>query len=178
MPALSSSLIASLSTAPAGTCAPDRMDGLLAALAQLPDPRSRRGIRHAASVVIVATVCAVVAGSRSYTAIGAWVADLPGQTAHVLGIDAQRRPSEAAIRRLLQALDPDRLATVIAGWLATRIPTCCRVRAPSIRVYVRRTWLCIGTRMPTLESDPPSRVGRRPLVGVVIDLEPSLVDLA
>lgn len=88
----------------------------------LPDPRSRRGIRHRAVVVIAAAVCAVVAGARSYTAIGEWVADLPGDTAVHLGIDAGRRPSETMIRRLLQAVDPDRLATVIAGWLTAQIP--------------------------------------------------------
>ncbi|MEU7905348.1 transposase family protein [Actinoplanes sp. NPDC049118] len=43
--------------------------GLLLALTDLPDPRHRRGIRHAAVVVVAAAVCAVVAGSPSYTAI-------------------------------------------------------------------------------------------------------------
>jgi predicted transposase YbfD/YdcC len=122
MPALPSSLITALSAAPVGTCAPERAGGLLLALADLPDPRCRRGIRHAAVVVVAAAVCAVVAGSRSYTAIGEWVADLPSDTAVRLGIDADRRPSETMIRRLLQALDPDRLAMVIAGWLAAQLP--------------------------------------------------------
>ena len=122
MPALPSSLITPLSAAPASTCTPEKAVGLLLALADLPDPRCRRGIRHAAVVVIAAAVCAVVAGSRSYTAIAEWVADLPSDAAVMLGIDAGRRPSEAMIRRLLQALDPDRLATVIAGWLATQLP--------------------------------------------------------
>jgi predicted transposase YbfD/YdcC len=40
-----------------------------------------------------------------------------------LGIDPDRRPSEAMIRRLLQALDPDQLTVVIGGWLATRVAT-------------------------------------------------------
>jgi predicted transposase YbfD/YdcC len=43
-------------------------------------------------------------------------------TAELLGIDAGRRPSEAMIRRLLQALDPDVLATAIGTWLGARIP--------------------------------------------------------
>jgi predicted transposase YbfD/YdcC len=73
-------------------------------------------------VVLTAAVCGVVAGCRSYTAIGEWVADLPADTAVLLGIDADRRPSEAMIRRLLQAIDPDRLAAAIGTWLAARIP--------------------------------------------------------
>ncbi|MEU7876555.1 ISAs1 family transposase [Dactylosporangium sp. NPDC049140] len=72
--------------------------------------------------MVTAAVCAVVAGYRSYTAIAEWVADLPTDTALVLGIDAHRRPSEAMIRRLLQALDPEPLATAIGAWLAARIP--------------------------------------------------------
>jgi predicted transposase YbfD/YdcC len=122
MPALPSSLISSLSTAPPGACIRDSVAGLPDALTELPDPRARRGVRHRLTVVVTAAVCAVVAGYRSYTAIAEWVADLPDDTAGLLGIDADRRPSEAMIRRLLQALDPDLLAAVIGTWLATRIP--------------------------------------------------------
>ena len=49
-------------------------------------------------------------------------ADLPAGTAALLGIDADRRPSEAMIRRLLQAVDPDLLATAIGAWLTARMP--------------------------------------------------------
>lgn len=122
MPALPSSLICSLSSVPALTPATETAAGLFIALADLPDPRSRRGVRHASVTVIAAAVCAVVAGYRSYAAIGEWVADLPDDVAATLGIDADRRPSEAMIRRLLQALDPDRLAAAIGVWLAQRIP--------------------------------------------------------
>jgi hypothetical protein len=65
-----------------------------------PDPRARRGIHHRLVVVVTTAVCAVVAGCRSYTAIGEWVADLPTDTARMLGIDTDRRPSKAMIRRL------------------------------------------------------------------------------
>src|SRR2546421_10143506 len=122
MPASPSSLIAALSNAPASLCAQELAIDLPAALARLPDPRARRGIRHQLVVVVTAAVCAVVAGYRSYTAIGEWVADLPADTAVILGIDADRRPSEAMIRRLLQALDPDLPAAAIGTWLAVRIP--------------------------------------------------------
>ncbi|MEU5943457.1 transposase family protein [Micromonospora sp. NPDC047548] len=68
MPALPSSLISSVSSAPAVTV-PETAAGLPAALAGLPDPRARRGVRHQLTVVVTAAVCAVVAGYRSYTAI-------------------------------------------------------------------------------------------------------------
>jgi predicted transposase YbfD/YdcC len=119
MPALPSSLISSLSDAPALTV-PETAAGLPAALAAMRDPRARRGVRHQLSVVVTAAVCAVVAGYRSYAAIAEWVADVPDTTVQALGIAADRRPSEAMIRRLLQALDPDLLTTVIGAWLASR----------------------------------------------------------
>jgi predicted transposase YbfD/YdcC len=122
MPALPSSLISSLSTAPASCREQMPPVDLLTALGQVPDPRARRGIRHRLGTVIAMAVCAVMAGYRSYTAIGEWVADLPAESAARLGIDPRRRPSEAMIRRLLQALDADRLTTVIAGWLVQHRP--------------------------------------------------------
>lgn len=73
-------------------------------------------------MVLTAAICAVVAGSRSYTAIAEWIADLPADVAGVLGIHAYRRPSETMIRRLLQAVDADLLAAAIGTWLAARIP--------------------------------------------------------
>ncbi len=70
-------------------------------LANLPDPRARRGVRHRLPVVLSAAICAVVAGYRSYTAIAEWVDDIPTASALTLGIDPDRRPSETTIRRLL-----------------------------------------------------------------------------
>jgi predicted transposase YbfD/YdcC len=122
MPASPSSLISALSCAPAGALLPDTA-GLPAALAHVPDPRARRGVRHRLPVVVSAAVCAVVAGYRSYTAIAEWIDDVPATTALTLGIDPDRRPSETMIRRLLQALDPDLLTAAIGVWLAARAAT-------------------------------------------------------
>jgi predicted transposase YbfD/YdcC len=72
--------------------------------------------------VVTAAVCAVVAGYRSYAAIAEWVADAPDAIVLAVGIAPDRRPSEAMIRRLLQALDPDRLTAAIGVWLARRVP--------------------------------------------------------
>ncbi|MFC0532796.1 transposase family protein [Phytohabitans kaempferiae] len=91
-------------------------------LAAVPDPRARRGVRHRLATVVAASMCAVVAGYRSYAAIAEWVTDLPGQAAVALGMDPARRPSESMIRRLLQALDPQRLSTVLGGWFHQRLP--------------------------------------------------------
>jgi DDE_Tnp_1-associated len=160
MPALPSSLISSLSGAPAVT-APETAAGLLAALADLPDPRARRGVRHRLTVVVTAAVCAVVAGYRSYTAIAEWVADIPAATALTLGIAPDRRPSEAMIRRLLQALDPDLLTTAVTGWLATRTTATAPTRRRAIAVDGKTLR---GSRTTTTRRcDPwPTRVTMSP----------------
>jgi predicted transposase YbfD/YdcC len=122
MPASSSSLTALISVAPARLSVEDCADGLLEVLAAVPDPRARRGVRHRLATVVAASMCAVVAGYRSYTAIAEWVTDLPDQAAAALGMQPGRRPSESMIRRLLQALDPQRLSAVVGGWFHQRLP--------------------------------------------------------
>ena len=49
---------------------------LLDLLAQVPDPRKRRGRRHALAGLPTVGIAAVIAGSRSFAAIGQWTADV------------------------------------------------------------------------------------------------------
>lgn len=93
--------------------------GLLAVLAGVPDPRMRRGIRHDIAAILALAVCAVLAGARSFTAIGEWAADAPDQVRSALGVGPVA-PSESTIRRFLQRLDGDELDTMIGRWAATR----------------------------------------------------------
>jgi predicted transposase YbfD/YdcC len=90
--------------------------GLREALAEVVDPRQRRGVRHGLVVVLTAAVCAVAAGARSWVAVAEWVADLPDDVAVVLGVD-RRCPSESTVRRLLGKLDADRFDVVLGGFV-------------------------------------------------------------
>jgi hypothetical protein len=65
----------------------DQCRSLLEDLAQLADPRQRRGRRHA---LVGVAVCAVLAGAKSLTAIGEWAADAPGQAVPRSGPAATR----------------------------------------------------------------------------------------
>jgi predicted transposase YbfD/YdcC len=96
-------------------------DDLLTALAAVPDPRRRRGVRHRLNVVLAVAVCAVLAGARSYVAIAEWAHDLPIQVRRRLGI-ARAAPSESAIRRMLQRIDPHQLDRAVSNWLVTSQP--------------------------------------------------------
>jgi predicted transposase YbfD/YdcC len=94
---------------------------LVAALATVPDPRARRGIRHRLVTVLALAVCAVLAGARSYVAIAEWAHDLPLGVRIRLGLTVRRAtPSEAAIRRTLQKVDPEALDRVVSDWLIAR----------------------------------------------------------
>jgi len=51
---------------------------LVQVLKLVPDPRARRGIRHGLPGIIAVALAAVVAGARSFAAIGQWVGELTG----------------------------------------------------------------------------------------------------
>jgi hypothetical protein len=80
----------------AGQC-PD----LAGYLAQVPDPRDPRGVRHTLTSLLLAAVAPVLAGARSFTAIGEWAADAPPRVLAALGIRYEplarrfRPPNEA-----------------------------------------------------------------------------------
>jgi hypothetical protein len=104
--------------------APDQCRSLLGDLAQITDPRQRRGRRHALAAVLAVAAAAVLAGATSLAAIGEWAADAPGPVLAALGVrrDPLRRvwrpPTEATVRRVLARVDPDALELVIGRWLA------------------------------------------------------------
>jgi DDE_Tnp_1-associated/Transposase DDE domain len=128
VPALSSSPLPAAAhrrDAPAAL-APEQCRDLLDYLAQIPDPRHRRGRRHTLGAVLA--VAAVVAGASSLAAIGEWASDAPCQVLAALGVrrdpltGAWRPPGEATVRRVLARIDADALDRAIGAWLAARPP--------------------------------------------------------
>jgi predicted transposase YbfD/YdcC len=103
-----------------GVGSPDQVPvDLLAALAEVEDPRAARGVRHGFVSVLAIGVGAVLGGARSYTAIAEWAHDLPVGVRVRLGL-ARPAPSESTIRRTLQAVDADQLDQAVSAWLVTR----------------------------------------------------------
>ncbi|MBN1172941.1 MAG: transposase family protein [Micromonosporaceae bacterium] len=80
-------------------------DLLLTALSRVPDPRDARGIRHPAPTVLALAVAAVLAGSRSFYAIGQWIAGAKQKTLTTLGARQDPRtgryqgPDEKTVRK-------------------------------------------------------------------------------
>ena len=108
--------------------APQQYRDLLDYLAQVADPRHRRGRRHALGAVLAVAVAAVLAGARSLAAIGEWASDAPCQVQAALGVrrdpltGAWRPPGEATVRRVLARIDADALDRAIGAWLAAQQP--------------------------------------------------------
>ncbi|MER6076278.1 transposase family protein [Streptomyces sp. NPDC001817] len=85
-------------------------------LVRLPDPRHRRGVRHPFLAVLLIAASAVVAGARSYAAIGQWARSAPQQTLARLGarlrtsLNVRIAPSRSTIRRIVSTVCPGGLA--------------------------------------------------------------------
>jgi predicted transposase YbfD/YdcC len=96
-----------------------RSQYLLDLLAQVPDPRKKRGRRHPLAGLLAVGIAAVVAGSRSFAAIGQWAAD--AGTDVLAGLGAARGPAdESTFRRAFALVSPDVLDYVLGAWLHTR----------------------------------------------------------
>jgi hypothetical protein len=91
---------------------------LLAVVGQLSVPRKPRGRRHGLAVVLTLATCAVLAGARSFTAIGEWSADAGQTVAGLLGV--VRVPEESTFRRVFTALDADAPDAALGAWAARR----------------------------------------------------------
>jgi predicted transposase YbfD/YdcC len=108
---------------------------LLRALAGVADPRDRRGVRHRLPGLLAMTAAAVLAGSRSFYAIGQWLADASQRTLKQLG--AWRHPvtglyvapDEATLRRVCGRIDGDGFEAAVGGWLSGRVRRAAAARA-------------------------------------------------
>src|SRR5512135_2529935 len=96
-----------------------RCQYLLVLLAQVPDPRKRRGRRHPLAGLLAVGIAAVIAGSKSFAAIGQWAGDAGPDVLAALG--AERGPAEeSTYRRAFALVSADVLDRILGAWLHTR----------------------------------------------------------
>jgi Domain of unknown function (DUF4338)/DDE_Tnp_1-associated len=101
--------------------------GLLEALSELSDPRSKRGIRHQIASTLTMVAAATISGARSFRSVADYVADLPPDALARLG--ARRHPvtgrpvapSEATIRRTVKDVDAEEADTIVGTWLHAKV---------------------------------------------------------
>ena len=96
-----------------------RSQYLLDLLAQVPDPRKRRGRRHRLAGLLTVGIAAVIAGPGSFAAIGQWAADAGADV--LAGLSAACGPAEeSTFRRAFAIIGPDVLEQVLGTWLWTK----------------------------------------------------------
>ncbi|WTL37337.1 ISAs1 family transposase [Streptomyces brevispora] len=106
----------------------EEVSSLLKRLAEVPDRRDPRGVRHRLAVVLALSACAVPAGATSLLAVGEWIADAPAHVLEQVGarsdplLPKRVLPAETAVRRLMGRLDGDALDRTVGSWLADRRP--------------------------------------------------------
>lgn len=93
---------------------------LLTLLGSVPDPRDPRGVRHPLPAILSVGLAAVLAGARSFVAIGEWVAHQSSQALTTLGVGGAAGPTESTIRRAFARVDADVLDQVLGALMWTR----------------------------------------------------------
>lgn len=94
---------------------------LLDALADVPDPRHRRGIRHPLPAVLGLAVLALLTGCKSYHAIAQFGRDKGFALAAVLGFRRGKTPSKATYSTLFRRLDVVAFEAAVARWVEARL---------------------------------------------------------
>ena len=103
--------------------------GLLQVLAQVPDPRDRRGRIHPLPGLLAVALAAVAAGQSRVVEITEWAADLPDAVWDRLGAardrftGARRVPDDSTLGRVLAGIDADALDAAVCAWLIGRAGT-------------------------------------------------------
>lgn len=122
-PVISTAGSASLATAVEIPFTPS-CDGLLELFLAVSDGRSDQGRDHPVAVVLALVGAATVAGSKGYTAMSGWVADVPTDILDGLYARVEARPagrlSRSTLWRVCTDTDGDVLDAVIAEWTTTQ----------------------------------------------------------
>jgi predicted transposase YbfD/YdcC len=90
---------------------------LLAAFAEIPDPRRRQGTRFPLAAVLSLAVAALVSGHLSVLAIAEWAADQPPHRLRSLGLPHGVAPHQSTLQRLFRRLDPVALSSALSRTL-------------------------------------------------------------
>ena len=88
---------------------------LLIMLAEVSDPRNKKGQRHPLAAMLALTVVGLLCGQRSYTAIAKW-ARLHRNLRQALGFTAKQTPAASTFHYLFRRLDITAVEKVLTEW--------------------------------------------------------------
>lgn len=93
---------------------------LLDILAEVPDPRHKKGKRHPLSSILALIVIGLLTNHKGYTSIATWARNQPDLT-KALGFTAPKTPCAATIHNLLKRLDVIRLEAILTKWVFSHL---------------------------------------------------------
>ena len=121
---------------------------LLTTLARVTDPRDPRGVRYSLAGMLAVAVCAVVAGAKSFAAIGEFAADLDAGQLGRFGLD--KAPVESTLRKLFARVDAAAFDAALALFAWCRVRTVAGRRVIAIDGKTVRGARSAGTTAPHL----------------------------
>ena len=97
-----------------------RDESLVEAMARVPDPRSRQGLRYELEKVLALAVCAMACGARSLYAISQWGREHRELVCETLQIAHGETPCVATLHRVFRQLDVQAFEAILGEWLRAR----------------------------------------------------------
>src|SRR3954463_333730 len=95
---------------------------LLEVLAEVPDPRGRKGRVHPLPAILALTVLAMLRGCRGPVAIAQFGRDYGIPLAHALGFTRGKTPAPSCLSALFRRLDAVAFEAALARWIKSRTP--------------------------------------------------------
>jgi predicted transposase YbfD/YdcC len=102
---------------------PQIVPPLAAVLADFPDFRDPRGVRHPLRAVLLRSCVAMLCGARGESAIAEWAANYGEAWRAPLGFTRPDGPSQSTVQRIFKGIDCDLLEARLARW-ATAVLAC------------------------------------------------------
>ncbi len=94
----------------------ERIPSLATIVAQIPDPRARRGRRHPWTALLLLVLVGLLSGANSQQALARWAARTGWTHRQQLGFLRRAAPSVATIHRALRGVDVQLLERVLSAW--------------------------------------------------------------
>ena len=95
----------------------ERIPSLATIVAQIPDPRARRGRRHPWTALLLLVVVGLLCGANSQRALARWGQNIGRARLRRLGLIGPHAPSQPTLHRLLRDVDVDQVEAVLGAWL-------------------------------------------------------------
>ena len=86
-------------------------------LAEVSDPRKKKGLRHPLTAMLGALVVGLLCGQKGYTCIATWKPRRQPAVAKALGFKHRKTPSGSTFHNFLKVLDVIKLEQTLTKWV-------------------------------------------------------------